>query len=40
MASLLEAYKNRLSISESVYAKAHGGEKLDTNRKLVVAKCL
>lgn len=37
---LLEAYKNRLTISESVYAKSHNGEKLDNNRKLVVAKCL
>ena len=40
MASLLESYKNRLAISEAVYAKAHNGEKLDNNRKLVVAKVL
>lgn len=30
--TLMEAYKNRLSISESVYAKAHNGEKMDNNR--------
>lgn len=38
--TLFEAYKNRLSISESVYAKSHDGEKMDNNRKLVTAKCL
>ena len=38
--SLLEAYKKRLNISESVYSRAHNGDKMDTNRKLVVAKCL
>lgn len=38
--TLFEAYKNRLAISESVYAKSHDGEKMDNNRKLVTAKCL
>lgn len=38
--NLLEAYKNRLAISESVYGKAHMGEKMDSNKKLAVAKCL
>ena len=38
--NLLEAYKNRLSIAESVYAKATGGQKMDNQRKLTVAKCL
>ena len=38
--NLLEAYKNRLSLSESVYAKTHGGEKMDNHRKLVTARCL
>lgn len=38
--NLLETYKNRLTISESVYSKAHNGAKLDNNRKLVTAKCL
>lgn len=40
MATLMEAYKNRLAISESVYRKAHGGEKMDNSRKLATAKCL
>ena len=40
MATILEAYKNRLSIAESVYARAHNGEKMDTNRKLLIGKCL
>ena len=38
--TLFEAYSKRLAISESVYAKSHAGEKMDTNRKLVTAKCL
>lgn len=38
--TLFEAYKNRLAISESVYAKNHDGESMDSNRKLVTAKCL
>lgn len=38
--TLFEAYKNRLTISESVYSKAHDGEQMDRNRKLVTAKCL
>ena len=38
--SLLEAYKGRLAVSESTYAKAHNGEKLSNNKKLVVAKLL
>ena len=38
--NLLEAYKNRLRVSESVYSRGHEGEKMDTHRKLVIAKCL
>ena len=38
--NLLESYKGRLAVSESVYAKAHGGEKLSNNKKMVVAKLL
>ena len=38
--SLLESYKGRLAISENFYAKAHEGEKLSQNKKLVVAKLL
>ena len=40
MANLLEAYKNRLAISESVYSKAHSGEKLSNFKKMATAKCL
>jgi len=40
MATLLEAYKNRLAISESVFSKAHNGEKMSNNVKLATAKCL
>lgn len=38
--SLFEAYKNRLSVSESVYGKMHNGERMSNNRKLVTAKLL
>ena len=38
--TLLEAYKNRLAISEAVYGSQHAGQKMDNNRKLVVAKVL
>ena len=38
--NLFEAYKTRLQVSESVYNKAHNGERLDNHKKLVVAKCL
>ena len=40
MANLLETYQKRIAVSESVYAKAHGGEKLDNNRKMAVAMVL
>lgn len=38
--NLLEAYSKRIKIAESVYAKAHNGEKIDNQRKLVLARCL
>jgi hypothetical protein len=38
--NLLESYKGRLAVSESVYARAHNGEKLSQNKKMVVAKLL
>ena len=40
MATLFEAYKNRLAVAESYYGKTHDGERMDNNRKLVVAKVL
>ena len=38
--NLLEAYKNKLAVSESVYSKAHNGQRMSNNTKLVVAKVL
>ena len=38
--NLLEAYKKRIALAESVFSKNHGGAKMDNNRRLVVAKCL
>lgn len=40
MASLLEAYKNKLAVSESVYSKTHGGASLSNQKKLVIAAVL
>lgn len=40
MATLLEQYKGRLAVSESVFKKMHNGEGMDNNKKLVVATCL
>ena len=38
--NLLEAYKKRLAVSESVYSRNHGGEQMDKFRKIATAKCL
>ena len=38
--SLFEAYKNRLSVANTVHAKMHGGENMSNNKRLVTAKCL
>ena len=38
--NLLEAYKQRLAISEQVYAKSHNGEAMPQFKKIAVAKCL
>lgn len=40
MASLLEAYKNRLNVSESIYKRGHEGEAMSSQRKIVIAQCL
>lgn len=37
MANLLESYKNRLAISESVYQQSHGGAKMPTAKKMMIA---
>ena len=38
--TLLEQYKNRISVAESVYSKVHNGNKLDSNKKLTLATVL
>ena len=38
--NLLEQYKGRLSVTESVYSRTHNGEKMDNHKKLVIAKVL
>lgn len=38
--SLFEAYKNRLAVANTVYAKTHGGETMSNHKKLVTAKVL
>lgn len=37
---LFEAYKNRLALSESFFAKTHAGERMDNSRKMATAICL
>lgn len=38
--SLLESYKNRLSISEAVHQKTHAGAKMSSQKKLMIASVL
>lgn len=40
MANLLEAYANRLTFADKVYAKNHQGERLTESKKILIAKCL
>lgn len=40
MSTLLESYKNRLAISESVHQKSHNGAKMSTNKKMMIAAVL
>ena len=40
MANLLEAYKNRLAISESVHQKSHNGARMSSSKKLMIASVL
>ena len=40
MANLLEAYKNRLAISESIHQRTHNGAKMSANKKLMIASVL
>ena len=40
MTNLMEAYKKRLAVAESVYAKSHNGEQMSNTRKLVTAVTL
>lgn len=37
---LLEKYANKIKLAESVYAKAHNGERMDRMKQMTVAKCL
>lgn len=38
--NLLESYKNRLAISESVHQKSHNGARMGANKKLMIASVL
>ena len=40
MSTLLEAYKNRLAISEAVHQKSHNGAKMSADKKMLIASCL
>ena len=38
--NLIESYKNRLAISESVHQKTHNGAKMSPSKKLMIASVL
>jgi len=38
--NLVEAYKKRIAVAESLYTKSHNGEAMSSNMKLVTAACL
>lgn len=38
--NLLEQYKNRLNISEKLYASKHNGDKLSISKKMAIASVL
>ena len=38
--NLLESYKNRLAVSESVHQKSHNGARMNTGKKLMIASVL
>lgn len=38
--NLLEQYKNRLSVSEKMYARTHMNEGMSNYKKLTIARCL
>ena len=40
MANLLESYKNRLNLAESVYKKSHNGAGMSSQKKLMIASVL
>lgn len=40
MANILEAYAKKLSVSEKVYAKEHGGRQLSETKKIAIARVL
>lgn len=40
MANLLESYKNRISLAESVYQKSHNGAQMSSQKKLMLATVL
>lgn len=38
--NLLESYKNRLAVSESVHQKSHNGARMSAGKKLMIASVL
>lgn len=38
--NILEAYQKKLSVSEKVYSKEHGGRNLPENKKIAIARVL
>lgn len=40
MATLTEAYKNKIRLAESLYSRSHDGEKMDSHKKAVLAQVM
>lgn len=40
MANIVESYKNRLAIAESVHQRSHNGAKMSAQKKLMIASVL
>ena len=38
--NIVESYKNRIALAESIYQKAHNGARMSADKKLVLAKVL
>lgn len=38
--NLVEAYKNRIDVADSLYAQSHNGQRMDSYKKLLIANSI